>query len=1021
MDTNNERSAIGVDSVTNLMQSLYQRAEAALGQRVNQSPAQFAALSPAQAQRTLHDLQVHQIELEMQNEELRRKQVELDESLARYVNFYDLAPVGYCSVTEKGLIKESNLTTSTLLNVPRSQLLKQPITRFIFNDDQDIYYQLRRKLRDIDKPLSCELRLLKRDGAPFWAQLEVAKVQEGVGDSEMRLVIKDITERKRAELQHQQDHEILHAILETTQDGYLQLAPDGKIIDVNQQYALMSGYTREELLGMTVLDLITAENKEQSAARFKLIMEQGHHEFESVHQRKDGTLWNVELSANYGGAARGQLVGFLRDITERKQREQVLRDSQRRLVQAQAIAKVGNWSYEVADRAIEWSDELWHIYGRTPHSVELTYESVVSWIREDFRDYHNDCMRRMLELGPGETVKDFVYCLVRPDGEQSWVEVFMEVEFGTQGKPLRFLGVVKDITEQRAVELELRRAANVFSHATEGIMITDPDGTIIEVNAAFARITGYSRAEALRQNPRILQSGRQNKEFYLAMWRDLLAAGHWSGEIWNKRKTGEIYPEFLNIAAVKDAKANTLQYVAIFSDISDRKHSEELVQQLAYYDPLTGLANRLLLSDRATQAMLASKRTGHHGALLLLDLDNFKSLNDNYGHGAGDLLLMEVALRLKSCVREVDAVARFGGDEFVVLLIDLAQDEVTAKEQAVVLAEKIRGLLAAPYVLTLAADADRDQQVIEHHCTASLGVALFLGMAVSEEESLKRADIAMYQAKNSGRNTVCFFDTLMQVESTSHVIFENDIRKAVLDKQFRVYYQAQVARNSEVTGVEALLRWQHPARGWVSPAEFIPMAEKTGLILPLGLWVLETACTQLARWAKQAATANLTMAVNVTARQFQQGDFVKQLIAVLERTGANPRQLKLELTESVLITDVESVIVKMNLLNAKGISFSLDDFGTGYSSLSYLKRLPLSQLKIAQNFVRDILIDPNDMGIARMVIALADSMGLTTIAEGVETEAQRDFLAMLGCTRYQGFLFCSPMPIGEFEAFIKGT
>jgi EAL domain-containing protein (putative c-di-GMP-specific phosphodiesterase class I) len=279
----------------------------------------------------------------------------------------------------------------------------------------------------------------------------------------------------------------------------------------------------------------------------------------------------------------------------------------------------------------------------------------------------------------------------------------------------------------------------------------------------------------------------------------------------------------------------------------------------------------------------------------------------------------------------------------------------------------------------------------------------------------------MYQAKNAGRNTVCFFDSLMQVEQTNHVVFEEDMRKAVVDKQFRLHYQAQVKNKSEVTGVEALLRWQHPTRGWVSPAEFIPTAEKTGVILPLGLWVLETACTQLARWADRAATANLTMAVNVTARQFKQGDFVEQVIAVLERTGANPRQIRIELTESVLITDVESVITKMNLLKAKGISFSLDDFGTGYSSLSYLKRLPLSQLKIAQEFMRDKLIDPDDMGIARMVIALADSMGLTVMAEGVETEAQRDFLAMLGCTRYQGFLFCTPLPIEEFEAFIKGT
>ena len=771
MDDINKRSASDVDPVTSLMQSLYQRAEAALGQRVSQSPEQFAALSPAQAQRTLHDLQVHQVELEMQNEELRRKQVELDEALARYVNFYDLAPVGYCTVTEEGLIRESNLTTSTLLNVPRSELIKQSITRFIFNDDQDSYYKHRRKLIDADGPLSVELRLLKRDGAPFWAHLEVAKVKEGEGGSEMRLVIKDITERKNVEECLRASEAQYRSLAEWTPESII-IHGEGKMLFVNPAAIKMLGATcASDLVGKPILDLI-------------------HPDFRKIVSQR------LDKNAKPGGKS---------PMQEQK--------------------------------------------------------------------------------------------LFKRDGSVIDVEVQgMRVNFN--GKP--------------AVHAAMR-------------------------------------------------------------------------------------------------------------DITERKHSEELVRQLAYYDPLTGLVNRLLFNNQVTQATLASKRTGHHGALLLLDLDNFKSINDTYGHGAGDLLLIEVARRLKSCVREVDAVGRLGGDEFVVLLKDLAQDEVTAKAQAVVLAEKIRGLLGAPYVLTLAADADRAPQVIEHHCTASLGVALFLGTGVSREDCIKRDDIAMYRAKNSGRNTVCFFNSLMQVEQTNNVIFEEDMRKAVFDKQFRLYYQAQVKSKSEVTGVEALLRWQHPTRGWVSPAELIATAEKTGLILPLGLWVLETACTQLAVWANQAATANLTMAVNVTARQFQQGDFVEQVIAVLERTGANPLLLKLELTESVLVTDVESVIVKMNLLKAKGISFSLDDFGTGYSSLSDLKRLPLSQLKIAQELVRDILIDPNDMGIARMVIALADSMGLTAIAEGVETEAQRDFLEMLGCTRYQGFLFCSPVPIEAFEAFMKAT
>jgi diguanylate cyclase (GGDEF)-like protein len=403
---------------------------------------------------------------------------------------------------------------------------------------------------------------------------------------------------------------------------------------------------------------------------------------------------------------------------------------------------------------------------------------------------------------------------------------------------------------------------------------------------------------------------------------------------------------------------------------------------------------------------------------MFMDLDNFKSINDTQGHGAGDLLLIEAALRLKACIRQIDSVARFGGDELVVLLNELPSDRAQARNQAELVAEKIRSVLSKPYVLQTVASEGGAIRSLVHNCTVSIGVALFMGQENPEEDVLKWADLAMYKAKDSGRNTVCFFDSLMQIENTSRVVLEEDLREAIRTKQFSVYYQAQVTGKREITGVEALLRWQHPTRGWVAPAEFIPKAEKTGLIVSLGLWALEAACTQLARWSIRPEMANLTMAINTTARQFHQADFVDQVLAVLARTGANPKQIKLELTESMLITDVESVITKMKRLKDTGISFSLDDFGTGYSSLSSLKRLPLEQLKIAQEFVRDILIDPNDMAIARMVVALADSMDLLVIAEGVETEEQREFLAGLGCHHYQGYLFSQALPAPEFEALL---
>ena len=455
----------------------------------------------------------------------------------------------------------------------------------------------------------------------------------------------------------------------------------------------------------------------------------------------------------------------------------------------------------------------------------------------------------------------------------------------------------------------------------------------------------------------------------------------------------------------------TLQTGAVIAhvNVTERKAAQEQIQSLASSDALTGLPNRRLLMRRLQQTLAASNRRSRHGALLLIDLDDFKTLNDTLGHHQGDLLLQQVAKRLSDCVREGDTVARLGGDEFVTLLEDLSANEPEAAAQAEAVGEKILLALGRIYQL----------ENSTHYVTPSIGVALFGAQPEDIDEPLKRADLAMYQAKAVGGNTLRFFSPHMQTEVTNRVAIEVRLREAVRQDQFVLHYQAQVTGESQITGVEALLRWQDPQRGLVPPAEFIGVAEKTGLILTLGRWVLEAACHQLALWAAEPALAQLTMAVNVSARQFRQSDFVEQVLATLGRTGANPRRLKLELTESVLVTHVEDVIAKMNALKASGVSFALDDFGTGYSSLSYLKRLPLDQLKIDQDFVRDILIDPDDAAIARMVIVLADSLGLEVIAEGVETQAQQDFLARLGCNNYQGYRFSHALPIAEFEVFLQ--
>ncbi|MBT9523576.1 MAG: EAL domain-containing protein, partial [Dechloromonas sp.] len=429
------------------------------------------------------------------------------------------------------------------------------------------------------------------------------------------------------------------------------------------------------------------------------------------------------------------------------------------------------------------------------------------------------------------------------------------------------------------------------------------------------------------------------------------------------------------------------------------------IEALAFFDQLTGLPNRTLLLDRLKQAMTSSGRSGRYSALLFVDLDNFKTLNDTLGHVIGDAFLTLVAQRLKSCVREVDTVARLGGDDFVIILSSLSASEAEAAVSTEAIAENILASLNLPYQLNEAI----------HHGTASIGATLFKGTRISSEDLMKQADLTMYKAKAAGRNTCHFFDPAMEIAVRERAALEKDFRTALDDQQFLLHYQAQVTSEQRMIGAEVLVRWQHPQRGMISPADFIPLAEETGLILPLGHWVLEAACKQLAKWAGQAEFDALTIAVNVSVRQFRQVDFVAEVLSVLKSTGANPSRLKLELTESLLVDNVENIIEKMFALKAKGIGFSLDDFGTGYSSLSYLKRLPLDQLKIDQSFVRDVLIDPNDAAIARTIVALADSLGLGVIAEGVETAAQRDFLEAAGCHAYQGYFFGRPLALDDFE------
>lgn len=561
--------------------------------------------------------------------------------------------------------------------------------------------------------------------------------------------------------------------------------------------------------------------------------------------------------------------------------------------------------------------------------------------------------------------------------------------------------------ERKRTEHNLRIAAAAFE-SQEALMITDAQTVIQQVNQAFTEITGFTTDEAVGQTPSLLRSDRHDPDFYSAMWDFIQRTDGWQGEVWIRRKNGDLYPTWLTISAVKDNHGAVTNYICSHSDITERKKAEAEIEKLAFFDQLTGLPNRFLLHDRLKQVMVASSRSGCYGSLLFIDLDNFKTLNDTRGHDVGDLLLQQVAQRLTQCVREGDTVARLGGDEFVVILTGLHMDEGAVATDVEIVAAKILASINQTYLLGN----------VSHHCTASIGATLVRNDLTTADELMKQADLAMYKSKASGRNMVRFFDPTLEVAVKARANLEDDLRRALKEQQFLLHYQPLIADEDRLTGAEVMLRWQHPQRGMVLPTEFISTAEETGLILPLGHWVLHTACTQLALWGTRPEMAHLTIAVNVSVHQFHQDDFADQVLAMLNSTGANPQRLKLELTESILLSNIDEVVKKMSALKSRGVGFALDDFGTGYSSLSYLKLLPLDQLKIDQSFVRDVLIDANDAAIVKTIIALAQSLGLDVIAEGVETQAQRDALVSAGCHAYQGYFFSRPLQLEDFEKFV---
>jgi diguanylate cyclase (GGDEF)-like protein/PAS domain S-box-containing protein len=589
-------------------------------------------------------------------------------------------------------------------------------------------------------------------------------------------------------------------------------------------------------------------------------------------------------------------------------------------------------------------------------------------------------------------------------GKLYWEQLSVSPIFDEQGNITHFLSEQIDISTRKQAEEQIRLFEKVFANANEAILISDADNNIITVNPAFTEVTGYTPEEVIGKNPRLFASGLMDEEFYQKMWQALSSDGKWQGEVVDRRKGGEIYAEWLSISSLRDDSGNLTNYIALITDISERKAAEERMNYLAQHDVLTGLPNRMLFQDRLQQAINYAERQQTSVALLFMDLDRFKSVNDMLGHHAGDLLLQEVAQRIRLCVRGSDTVSRQGGDEFVIMLPNL--DDLGDIVQVV---DKLIESIANPYHLNSHA----------MHVTTSVGVSVYPQDGRDSETLIRNADTAMYQAKDAGRNGYRFFTQEMNNAVAKRVGLENKLRAALSRNELLLHYQPKVdLRSGEIVAAEALVRWQHPEDGLISPADFIPIAEETGMIVPLGEWVLNEACRQNQEW-RETGLREIVMAVNLSPLQFLERDLMGMVTAALARSGMYASALELEITESAMMRDPEQAVTVLNKISASGIRISIDDFGTGYSSLSHLKKFPIDELKVDQSFVRDLSVNMDDAAIVSAVISMAKSLGLSVTAEGVETIEQLRFLKGLDCDNMQGYYFSKPLPADEFRKLLE--
>ena len=891
-----------------------------------------------------------------------------------------------------------------MLGYTRAELLQTTWADITHPDDLDSNVkQFERMMAGEVDGYTLEKRFLRKDGRPITVNLNVKCTRDADGKANhIVALIEDITKRKQTELALRKSMDTYHSLFENMLNGvahYRMIFRDGvpvdyEFISVNPAFVQTTGL--KDVVGRKVSEVIPGycEDNQDSLRIFGKVAQTG----EPVRWEHYLAALDKWFSFSIYSPAQGEFVVVNDDITERKLAEKALRESEDRfrniftnaidgILLADAVTRKFIMANPAIERMLGYShEEILNLGVDDIHPAEVL-PAVVHEIKQKLAGEET--------LTPNLQVK-------RKDGSVFYADI-NAAPITIEGKPY-LMGLFRDITERKQTEDALRQAATVFESSHDGVTITDLNGRMLAVNRAFLKITGYTEAEVLGQNPSILHSGRQKKDFYQSMWASIKAEGFWQGEIWNRRKNGETYPEWLTISAVHNEQGETTRYVGVFSDLSQLKQSETQLEHLAHYDPLTNLPNRLLLQSHLSHALAQAQRHHNQVGVLYLDLDRFKNINDSLGYPIGDELLISLTKRLATRIRSEDMLARLGGDEFLLVL-----EHIAGPEEAVNMARTILELLSHPFVLS------GEQEVF---IGASIGISISPDDGDSADQLIQHADAAMHLAKKQGRNTYRFYTDSLTRAAGEHLDLENRLRHAISANQLRVYYQPQVdIATGHIIGAEALVRWHDPERGLIQPVNFIRLAEDAGLIDAIGEWVLKETCLQGVRWIK-AGLPFLTLAVNLSPHQFLRGNITDLVSKILAETAFPASRLELELTESALMEQEEDVVKMLHLLRAQDIRLAIDDFGTGYSSLSYLKRFPLDILKIDKSFVDDIPFNQDDMEIAATIIAMGHILGFKVLAEGVETAEQLAFLQAKGCDMYQGYLTSPPVTAEEFEKLL---